>query len=208
MNETQSSSTPNPKERAGRFLSLLSDLVLLNLLFLLCCLPIVTIGASLAGLNRAVLRLSRGEGTITKDFFHGFRSNFRQATIIFVIFSLLGVFLFFDLYFLVQDGSAPVFYLLTGLIALWMLFTLTYLFPILVQFDNKLFRHITTAFLLSLRHLGRTIPMALLAALPLLLWLWSTILFVYTVLLWVVIGFAGTAYLNRKLIDPVLSQFL
>ena len=208
MNETQSSSTPNPKERAGRFLSLLSDLVLLNLLFLLCCLPIVTIGASLAGLNRAVLRLSRGEGTITKDFFHGFRSNFRQATIIFVIFSLLGVFLFFDLYFLVQDGSAPVFYLLTGLIALWMLFTLTYLFPILVQFDNKLFRHITNAFLLSLRHLGRTIPMALLAALPLLLWLWSTILFVYTVLLWVVIGFAGTAYLNRKLIDPVLSQFL
>lgn len=208
MNEPQSSSAPNPKESAGRFLSLLSDLVLLNLLFLLCCLPVVTIGASLAGLNRAALRLSRGEGSVTKDFFHGFRSNFKQATLIFVFFAILGVFLFWDLYFLVQEGSAPVFYLLAGLIALWMLFTLTYLFPILVQFDNKLFRHIANAFLLSLRHLGRTIPMALLTALPLLLWLWSSIIFLYTILVWVVIGFAGTAYLNRKLIDPVLSQFL
>ena len=208
MNEPQSTSTPDPKARAGRFLSLLSDLVLLNLLFLLCCLPVITIGAAVAGLNRAALRLYRGEGTVTKDFFRGFRSNFKQATLIFLIFAVLGIFLFYDLYFLVQDGSAPVFYFLAGLIALWMLFTLTYLFPILVQFDNKLFRHITNAFLLSLRHLGRTIPMALLTALPLLLWLWSTIIFLYTVLIWVMIGFAGTAYLNRKLIDPILSQFL
>ena len=208
MNEPQSTSTPDPKARAGRFLSLLSDLVLLNLLFLLCCLPVITIGAAVAGLNRAALRLYRGEGTVTKDFFRGFRSNFKQATLIFLIFAVLGLFLFYDLYFLVQDGSAPVFYLLAGLIALWMLFTLAYLFPILVQFDNKLFRHITNAFLLSLRHLGRTIPMALLTALPLLFWLWSTIIFLYTVLIWVMIGFAGTAYLNRKLIDPILSQFL
>ena len=68
------------------FLELLADLAILNVLFLLCCLPVVTAGASLAGLNYAAEKLRRQEGRPAANFFRGFRVNFRQATIFWIIF--------------------------------------------------------------------------------------------------------------------------
>ena len=145
------------------FLELLADLAILNVLFLLCCLPVVTAGASLAGLNYAAEKLRRQEGRPVANFFRGFRVNFRQATIFWIIFLCLIVFLFLDLYFLIQNGESGLYLLLLGLVLLWLIFTFIYFYPLLVRFDNKLLRHVRNAFLLSLTHLGRTICLTALA---------------------------------------------
>ena len=64
------------------FLSKLADLMILNVLTIICCVPIVTVGASLSSMYYVLLRLRNEETSfVTKDFFHAFRQNLRQGRI-------------------------------------------------------------------------------------------------------------------------------
>ena len=60
-----------------------ADLIMLNVVFLICCLPIVTIGASLTALHYVTLKMTRNEESyIIRSFFKSFKQNFKQATVI------------------------------------------------------------------------------------------------------------------------------
>ena len=73
-----------------RFLSRVADVMILNLLFLVCSIPIITIGASLSALYYCLFKIKEEEeGYLLKKFFHSFRQNFKQATLMWLIF--LGV---------------------------------------------------------------------------------------------------------------------
>ena len=77
----------------------LGDIALLNFYFVICCLPIVTIGASITAMYSTTLKLVRGEEEgITKSFFNGFKLNFKQATFIWLVMLFLGIFLMIDFY--------------------------------------------------------------------------------------------------------------
>lgn len=68
-----------------------ADLMILNIVFIICCLPIVTIGASLTALHYVTLKMVRNEESyIVKSFFKSFKQNFKQATIINLIMLLFG----------------------------------------------------------------------------------------------------------------------
>ena len=72
-----------------QFLTKVADLIILNLLFLVTSVPVITIGASATALHYVALRMIHGqEGPITRDYFRSFRTNFRQATAIWLL--LLG----------------------------------------------------------------------------------------------------------------------
>lgn len=80
-----------------RFLSRLCDLMILNILCLICCIPIVTIGASITALYSVTLKMVKGEDSyIAKGFFKGFRQNFKISTIIWLILLVIGALLAFD----------------------------------------------------------------------------------------------------------------
>ena len=65
-----------------RFLGRVADLVILNFLFLLCSIPIVTIGASWTALYSVTLKAVKNEESyIAKGFLEGFKENFKQSTI-------------------------------------------------------------------------------------------------------------------------------
>ena len=69
-----------------RFLSRMADLMILNLLMTVCCLPVFTIGAANTAMHYVMLKMVRGEeGYIVKDFFKSFKMNFKQATVIWLI---------------------------------------------------------------------------------------------------------------------------
>ena len=75
-----------------------ADLIMLNVVFLICCLPIVTIGASLTALHYVTLKMARNEESyIIKSFFKSFKQNFKQATIINLIMLAVGAVLYLDL---------------------------------------------------------------------------------------------------------------
>ena len=78
-----------------RFLSRMADLMIMNLVVTICCIPIVTIGASITAMHYVMLKLVRGEdGYIVKDFFKSFKQNFKQSTIIWLIMCVF-IFVFF-----------------------------------------------------------------------------------------------------------------
>ena len=82
----------------GRFFNLVFDLVIMHLLWIICSLPIFTIGASTTALYYAFMkRARRDEGYIWKNFFHSFKADFKQATIIWLILLGAGAILYTDI---------------------------------------------------------------------------------------------------------------
>ena len=78
--------------------------VYLNILWFICCIPIVTIGASTTALFYVTLKIAKNEeGNLTKAFFHSFKENLKQGTVIWLILLCLGIILGID-------GYAPVSY--------------------------------------------------------------------------------------------------
>ena len=82
----------------GRFFNLVFDLVIMHFIWLVCSLPIFTIGASTTALYYTFMkRTRRDEGYIWKNYFSSFKSNFKQATIIWLIILAVGAILLTDL---------------------------------------------------------------------------------------------------------------
>ena len=75
-----------------RFIGKLGDLILLNILWIVCSIPVFTIGASTTAVYYVTLKLVRDEGDSTiRSFFHSFKGNFRQATAIWMILLAAGI---------------------------------------------------------------------------------------------------------------------
>ena len=71
----------------------IGELIVLNLLTMLCCVPVVTIGASVTAMHDVMIRKKRNEPyTIAGSFFRAFKNNFRHATGTYLVF--VGIFLF------------------------------------------------------------------------------------------------------------------
>ena len=83
------------------FLSKVADLIILNILVMICCIPIVTVGASLTALHYVVLKMVRNEDSyIVRSYFKPFKQNFRQATVIWLIMLLIFAVLLGDAFIL------------------------------------------------------------------------------------------------------------
>ena len=72
---------------------------LLDLLFVVTSLPVFTIGASLTALNYACMKLTDDEGSVVSNYFSSFKSNFRQATGIWMIYLVFGALWVFAMIF-------------------------------------------------------------------------------------------------------------
>jgi uncharacterized membrane protein YesL len=116
------------------------------MLWFVCCLPVITIGASTTALYSVMQKVVRDqEDRLTPSFFRAFRDNFRQATVIWLILAAFGAFLGLDAYILLhlRTGSAGAFWtVLTAVLAVLAAFyvvELLYVFPLLARFENTTF---------------------------------------------------------------------
>lgn len=74
-----------------RTMSRIGDLVFVNVLWLLCCLPIITAGASTLGLFAVVDKMAAKEDyTVRADFFRAFRRDFKQSTALWLVILVIG----------------------------------------------------------------------------------------------------------------------
>ncbi len=147
----------------------MADLMWLNMLTLLCCLPIITAGASLTALHYMVLKIARNEeGYITKGFFKAFKENFRQSTIIWCLFLVVAAVLAADYRILttmdVQVSNAVS--MLLMVVAMLTVFTFVFVFPVQAKFSNTVKRTIWNAFVISVVQFPKTILMIVLYVLP------------------------------------------
>lgn len=147
----------------GRFLLWTADIFILNILWLICCLPIVTIGASTTALYYSLMiRTRRDEGYIHKNFFKSFKSNFVQSTIIWCILSVIGIIIFIDfrvgLFLNTANNSliGKIILLSSIIITIPYIFVLMYIFPVQAKFINKITDNLKNSFLMAVGHLGYT----------------------------------------------------
>lgn len=123
-------------------LSRFFDCICLSFLWFLCCIPIFTIGASSAALYYAYNKVIRQKRSyIVKEFFHGFKINFKQSTVVWLITIAFYLLIFFDLAFLRELSESIPFASFIHTILLVTLFVLTawvtYVFPYMARFTNR-----------------------------------------------------------------------
>ena len=139
----------------------------LNLLWVICSLPIVTIGASTTAIYYTSLKIIREEdANIGAKFFHYFRENFRQATVLWLIMLAAGLFLGGDIYLVwhLRTGAsgtpAVLWTLCLALLiaaALVYVIVLEYVFPLLASVSNTNLAMLRNSFLIGTHYLFATI---------------------------------------------------
>ena len=198
------------------FMGRVADLILLNILCILCCIPIVTAGASITALYYVTLKMARDEESyIIRSFFRSFKQNFKQATIINVIMLLTGAVLFIDLR--IAKGGSGMLYkgLFTIFIAFAIIYALIllYIYPILAKFFNSIKNTFVNSFLMAIRHLPQTALMLVISASPiLLLWLFAYVSFAQVtsilIMLFVLMGFSTLAYWKSKIFVKIFDNYI
>lgn len=186
----------------GKFLetfNTITDLVTLNLLWILCCLPVITIGASTSALYQITLQIvEKRESYIAKSFFKAFRENFKQATILWLSTLIIGFILLSDLFIISHFFAGPAISVISGLLLVVCILFFAgslYFFPVIAYFKNSTKKIIINAFRLAFGRLGTTIQLFFIGLLPLLtLALFSNKIIVGSFLLLIII--------------PALSVFL
>lgn len=158
-----------PDGKVNRALGFVRNLMVLGLIALICCIPVVTIGASLTALNYVALRVARGEeGYIVRDFFRSFRESFRSSTIIWMGMLALLVLFVMDSYIMNHSASAypDAMKIVLAVALAAVLLVMTYMFPMISKFQNSIKGYVRNGVMMTFLNLPRAIVMLVLYALP------------------------------------------
>ena len=193
-----------------QFLVRVGDLMILNLLFLVCALPVVTLGASLTALHRVTQNmLFEQEEPLIKSFFRAFRQNFKQSTLVWLAELVIIVSLACDVLLVMAyfDGSlARTMYILVAVLAILVAGVFSYLMPLIARYENGMRQQVNNAVVLAIIKLPKTVLLMLLNLLPVILLLISVPVFVQTLIFWVVIGFAFVSFIESSILKPVFQE--
>ena len=186
-----------------------TDLIILNFLFLLTCLPVFTIGAATAALYSLCFGMMRNrEEGIAKSYFRAFRNNFKQGTALWLLMLLVclpGLF-YFDTFFAMEGPLRYLFAVFLTILALAQ-FVAGYAFPWISQFSNDTPTVLRNALILSLSNLPRTILVCILNLLPWGLLLLKAELFLKVSFLWFALYFSAAAYMNAAILWKVFKPY-
>ena len=189
-----------------------ADLIMLNVVFLICCLPIVTIGASLTALHYVTLKMARNEESyIIKSFFKSFKQNFKQATIINLIMLAGGAVLYLDLNIVsnMTGSMSQVLYILLIALGFLYLIIFLYIYPVLAKFYNSIKNTFRNALLMAIRHLPFTILMAVITIAPAAVFLIQSFRVQSTVImLLILMGFALEAFINGHFLVKIFDNYI
>lgn len=166
------------------------ELVKLNLLWLLCCIPIVTAGASTTAMLSCLYARRDGEACGAKAFFQAFRTHFSKSAILWVVTLFLSAMLALD-YYLVAYMGFPGRMAVIGLIffvGFLLILVSGILYPLLIQFPGTVKDTVINAVLLSIANLPKLLQVTAMNILPLLLFLLLPQVFLLTGFIWLLGG--------------------
>lgn len=182
-----------------------ADLVLLNFITIIMCIPILTIGASLTACYYAALKIKRGEGYPLRNFWKSFKENFWGSMIIFFIYLILGIMLSLMGNMLSSTEMGAMLGFFKGfyfMLLFTYVATLTWVFAIQSRFRNSITLTIIKTLILSTRYLLRTIVMLVVWAVP--IYIFFSFSFKLFSLLFV-FGISVPVYLSVKLYNKIFE---
>ena len=140
----------------------LFDIVELNLLWLVCSLPLFTVGPASVALYSAMTAALRGKETYPhRDFFRAFRKDFRKNAAAGLLLCAVCAFLWTDVRICRRSGTGVFTFLMVFffVLLLFWVFTALYALPLLALYDGGLKNTLILAFTLSLRHFPLTLAL-------------------------------------------------
>lgn len=181
-----------------RILNRVGDLLILNIMMIICCIPIITVGAAYTAMHYVILKIIRGEeGYLVKGFFKSFVRNFKQATLMWLIMLLVIAIFIGDAFIFGYSGVVfPKPLVITVIaVAVIMMLVSMYIFPLLARFDNTIRNTIKNAALLSIANLPKTLLMALFYVLPFVIGYFSTYSYIFIFMFGISLPAYGAAWL-------------
>ena len=188
-----------------RFLNKAADLLILNILTLIMCLPVITAGAALTAMHYVLLKMVRDEeGYIVKSFFRSFKRNFRQATVLWVMFVLLAALMASNLMLVLQGSGRYPIWLPSSIlvVAVLEIMFMIYTFAMLSRFENTIFQTLVNAVTLTFAELPRSIEMAVITIVPLAAFFRLTVMLPVLILF----GLSVPGYACAMVYDPVFRR--
>ncbi|MCC6095636.1 MAG: YesL family protein [Eubacterium sp.] len=185
------------------------NLMEINLLWLLCCLPVITIGASTTALYYSAMKIVRDEGSsVSKGFFKSFRENFRESLPFTLLSLLITAVLVFDFHYLknINTAGASIAYgilLFAGIIAIAVF---SYAYPLLAHFDNTVKGTFNNAWRVAATNLPVTLLITAVNAAPFLWFLLAPSSFSKVFWIWMFIGKGASAFVNSIFLTRIFDS--
>lgn len=194
-----------------RVLGRIADLMILNILFIVCCIPVVTIGPALTGMYYVTLKMAvNEEGYIARGFFKSFRQNLRQGIILWLILLLIGIVLFMDI--LILRNAAGTFYNVMRVLilatSLVYMMVMIYVFPTLARFENSIRATLKNSLLMSILDFPRTFVMLVITIGSVLITFLNGYTLWYGLLVWIMLGFALVAFANSFFLAKIFKKYM
>lgn len=199
----------NPDSPIMQFLSRVADIIILNILWLVLCIPIVTIGAATTALYRVCLNMIAGtDSSILRDFFRAFRSNFKPATLTWLILLVPLALCAVNLWLLLSGalGASTLMTIACILPLIVLLCMFAYVFAYIATFENTIRMTLQNVLLLSLANAPKTLLMVVMNLLPLILFFFATEFFLRTSIFWILGGFALVMYLDARILWGIFKK--
>lgn len=195
-----------------RFLTKIADLMVLNILFCVTSIPLITIGASWTALYSVTLKMVRDEeGSVSRSYFRSFRQNFRQATLLWLGVLVVLTLLVLDIRVLngMAGGTAPgLLRVGVEILALLGIMVLQYLFPSLARFEASLADTLKNACMMALAHLPKTALMTAAAVGAVWITLINNTTIAVGLMVWPLIGFALMAFGNSGILRKIFDNYV
>ena len=181
-----------------------ADIMFLNVLTIICCLPIVTIGPATTAMHYVLLKMYRNEyDGILKPYFKSFKENFKQGILIGLIYTVLAAILLVDIWYMLNvDQIYLIFEIIIIVASVLVLFSYVWVYPLQCRYENPISMTIKNSFKVGLLNLGNTIMMILISLIP-----WMLLLtFDWALPVVTLLGIALPAYWQAMLYSRVFDR--
>lgn len=185
------------------------NLVMLNLLWILCSLPIITMGAATTALYYTLFQYqTNDEDAVLKPFFKGFAQNFKQATLLWLPMMAALLLMLFNIRYLFAIGGSTLLWTVVIFMTVLLLLMNSQMLPMLARFNMTNKEIIRSTAALSIMHFLSCLLMTALNAVPIVAFFADVYLFVQISPLWACLWFSVTAYLNSRTLLKIWQKHM
>lgn len=186
------------------------DFILLNILWLLTSIPVVTLGAATAALYSVMMSVAeKKEGYIIKDYWKAFCRNFKQSTVVWILLLFLGACLWFDLTFI---GVVPGLFrqigtVVLGAVLIFYFMECIFVFPLIAKFENSTGNMIKNALLIPVSRLPYALMILFMTGAAIIVTFLNQMTIMIGAVIWSAIGVSVLSYANSLLLVKMLAPF-
>lgn len=189
--------------------AMLTNLVMLNILWLICCIPVFTAGAATCALYDTIFQYhTNQDDAVLRPFFRAFRSNFKQSTLLHLPLLAVVILLVFDIVYLASRGKGTAILFLLIVAVFLVLGMMVHLFPLIARFEMDTKALLRTAFSLVVLHLPATLLVIGLTLLPACLLFLFPSRFLQFGAAWAGVWFSVIAYFFGKFLLRIWEKHL